>query len=139
MFKPKTFPLEHFAKVWPERINVLDTMLTDKTVVYVDYGNVRGWKKRLGWEIDLRKLKELFDSFGVLEVRFYFGTNVGDNGSERFMTAVHRMGYKMRTKRIKRMELSIDVTSVSAKSPDILSNFMDSTLLKISESRPSNI
>lgn len=130
MFKPKTFPLQHFATALPERIASLEAVLTDKTIVYIDYGNVRGWKRRLGWEIDLKKLKDLFESFGVIDVRFYFGTIAGDSGSERFMTAVHRMGYTMRTKRLKKMLLSIDVTSISRQSPDILNNFINQTLLK---------
>lgn len=129
-FKPKTFPLEHFAKVLPDRIQFLETVLTDKTIVYIDYGNVRGWKDRLGWELDLKKLKDLLDSFGVKETRFYFGTYAGDSRSERFMTMIHKTGYKVRTKRVKIMKLSIDVSSVSSGSPDILKNFIDGPLLK---------
>ena len=36
----------------------------------------------------------------------------------------------MRTKRVKLMQLSIDVTSISNRSPDILTNFIDGILLK---------
>jgi hypothetical protein len=85
---------------------------------------------RLNWQLDLKELKSLLDSFGVLEVRFYFGNFTNNIGSQKFMTMLHRNGYKIRTKPVKTMELSIDVTSVSSKSPDILANFIDPTLLR---------
>ena len=46
------------------------------------------------------------------------------------MKFVHSCGYKMRTKPVKVMQLSIDVTSISTISADILTNFIDPTLLK---------
>jgi uncharacterized LabA/DUF88 family protein len=130
MFKPATPKIEALAHKFPERIKLLDSLLSSQTIVYIDFGNVRGWNKRLGWQIDLKKLKSLFDSFGIIEARFYFGTYPGDLGSQRFMTFVHRTGYKVRTKPVKIMQISIDVTSVSAKSPDILNAFIKDTLLQ---------
>jgi uncharacterized LabA/DUF88 family protein len=130
MFKAKTPQIGILAQKFPERIRYLERLLTDQTVVYIDFGNVRGWTKRLGWQIDLKKLKELFDSFGVAETRFYFGTFPGDVGSQKFMTFVHRIGYTVRTKTVKIMQLSIDVSSISPRSPDILNNFIKDTLLR---------
>lgn len=129
MFNAKTFPLKFAAGNHVERIACLEKLLGDQTVVYIDYGNVRGWKKRLGWEIDLLKLKDFFDSFGVREVRFYFGTIPGDRGSEKFMTFVHKLGYKVRTKRLKRISVSIDVSSIKRASRDILGGIIDQALL----------
>lgn len=129
MFKPKTPQIAAVAKKFPERITFLETVLTERTVVYLDYANVRGWSKRMGWQIDLKKLKDLFDSFGIIEARFYFGTYTGDDKSQRFMTFVHKVGYKISTKPVKIMRLSIDVTSISVQSPDILTNFIAETLL----------
>ena len=100
MFKAKTAALGALAKKYPERIKLLETLLNDKTIVYIDFGNV-SWSRRLGWEIDLEKLKDFLDSFGITEVRFYFGTSPGHDGSARFMTFVHRTGYKVRTKPVK--------------------------------------
>jgi uncharacterized LabA/DUF88 family protein len=130
MFKPNTPELESLGKKLPERIAYLESVLNEKTIVYLDYANIRGWSKRLGWQIDLKKLKGLFDSFGIIEVHFYFGTYSGDEKSNRFMTFVHKSGYKVHTKPVKIMQLSIDVTSISAKSPDILTNFITDTLLR---------
>lgn len=129
MFKPKTKEIEALARKFPERIKELEAILTDKTIVYIDFANVRRCVRRIGWDIDLRKLKDFLDSFGVLEARFYFGTIPGNGGSEKFMTFVHRAGYKVRTKPVKIMRLSIDVSSISSRSPDILANFVSKTLL----------
>lgn len=130
MFKPKTFALEFAAGNHAERVSSLEKLLTDRTIVYIDFGNVREWRKRLGWEIDLKKLKDFLDSFGVKEVRFYFGTLRNDESASRFMTFVHRCGYKIRTKAVKKMQLSIDLSNVAdPHSKDLLASFMDKTLL----------
>src|ERR1035438_9111829 len=83
MFQPKTPEIDALGKKFPDRVKLLEALLTDRTIVYIDYANVRGWSKRLGWSLDLRKLKDLLDSFGVIEVRFYFGTYVGQDRSRR--------------------------------------------------------
>jgi uncharacterized LabA/DUF88 family protein len=131
MFRPSTAALQALAKKFPDRIVMLEGVLNDKTIVYIDFANVRGFCKRLGWQLDLKKLKALFDSFGVIEVRFYFGTFSKDLKSQRFMTFVHGAGYKVRTKQVKIMRCSIDVSSISEKSPDILANFIKEPLLRV--------
>jgi uncharacterized LabA/DUF88 family protein len=106
---------------------MLAKLLTSSTIVYIDFGNVREWRRRLEWEIDLAKLKSFLDSFGVKEVRFYFGTEIG---SEKFMTFVHNRGYAIRTKPVKKMKISIDVSNISLGSKDILASFIKPSLLK---------
>jgi len=130
VYKPKTIAIDVFGQKLPDRIEYLSKVLDEKTIVYIDYGNVRGWERRLGWSIDIRKLKDFLDSFGVLETRFYFGTYHGDQRSEAFMKMVHSCGYKVRTKRVKLIKVSIDVTSISNGSPAILTNFIDGILLR---------
>ena len=130
MFKAKTFPLEFAARNHAARVSSLEVLLTDKTIVYIDFGNVREWRKRLGWEVDLKKLKDFLDSFGVKEVRFYFGTLRGDDHANRFMTFVHKCGYKIRTKEVKKMLLTIDLSNITdPHSKDTLASFIDRTLL----------
>lgn len=131
MFAPKTAWIDGCAQKDPERIKLLENVLDEKTIVYIDFANVRGWMRRLGWNLDIRKLKDLLDSFAVIESRFYFGTFNGDNRSQKFMKLVHSCGFKVRTKPVKIMQLSIDVTSISSASPDILVNFIEPALLKM--------
>jgi uncharacterized LabA/DUF88 family protein len=130
VFTAKNTAIESLAKKWPDRIALLDSVLAKPSIVYIDYANVRGWTKKLGWAIDFKVLKHLLDSFGVMTTRFYFGNLPHDAGSQAFMTMLHRTGYEIRTKPVKIMTLSIDVTSISSNSPDILANFIDPTLLR---------
>jgi uncharacterized LabA/DUF88 family protein len=130
VFTAKNTAIESLAKKWPDRIALLDSVLAKPSIVYINYANVRGWTKKLGWAIDFKVLKHLLDSFGVMTTRFYFGNLPHDAGSQAFMTMLHRTGYEIRTKPVKIMTLSIDVTSISSNSPDILANFIDPTLLR---------
>src|SRR5207249_12093891 len=118
------------AKRVPERIKELEQLIDNKTVAYIDFANVNGAVKKLGWQVDLKKLKDLLDSFGVIEVRFYFGHYPGDQRSRGFISLAHKFGYIIRTKPVKVMQISIDVTSISKGSPDILHSFISDTLLK---------
>src|SRR5438270_14024045 len=116
MFTPKNAVLDAIAKRCHDRIELLERVLTNQTIVYIDYANVRGVCKRLAWQIDLQKLKDFLDSFGVIECRFYFGTYSKDEKSQRFMKFVHSAGYKVRTKSVQLMNWSIDATSISSQS-----------------------
>jgi uncharacterized LabA/DUF88 family protein len=88
-------------------------------------------RKRLGWRIDLQKLKHLCDSFPqIKQVKFYFGTIPGPGGSEGFINFARKVGYVVTTKPVKNMRLAIDVSSVSPRSTDLLNNFISDTLLK---------
>lgn len=130
MFSPSSDKISSFALQWPERISLLESVFAVPSIVYIDYANVRGWTKKLGWKIDLKVLKSLLDAFGNLEIRFYFGNFPQDMASQRFMAMIHGAGYKIRTKPVKIIKLSIDVSSISRQSPDILAGFIDPTLLR---------
>lgn len=129
MFKPKTPELAAFQKAYPGRVTKLESFFDAPTGVYIDYANARN---RLGsWRIDLSKLKDLFDSFGnVVFQKFYFGTLCGDKKSEGFIHRVKKIGFDVHTKPVKIMEISIDATSISPGSPDILQHFISQGLLR---------
>src|SRR5262249_44392990 len=118
MFKAKTKHLMTVAEKSAQHIARLESLLNENTSVYIDFGNVSQWGRKLGWDIDLLKLKHLLESFGISKPNFYFGTLQGHDGSSRFMSFVHKNGYRVRTKPVKIMNLSIDVSSISQKSPD---------------------
>ncbi len=114
-----------------ERLRELGGLFGGDTHVYIDYANVRNCCSRLGWSIDLRKLKTVLDSTGkVKSVRFYFGTIVGDKGSEGFVARARKEGFEVQTKPVKFMNLSIDVSSITLQSPDILQGFMNETFIR---------
>ena len=76
-------------------------------------------------------MKQFLDSFSTIQIiRFYHGTLTGDAESEEFAEEIKRLGYDLKTKPVKIMRLSIDVSSIPAHSPDILKNFIRPPLLK---------
>ena len=72
-----------------------------KTVAFVDWANVYGWKKSLKKEVDANKLFEYLKGYKeVKEIRFYFGSD-NNKGSRKFMRLVKKVGYSVVTKPVK--------------------------------------
>jgi len=131
MFKPKTERIEKLVSTYPEKIEELKRIFDRKTNVYIDYANVRPWAQKLGWHVDLKRLKQLLGSFDtVMDVKFYHGTLVGNENSETIITEATNLGYMVKTKPVKIMRLSIDASSIPANSPDLLKDFIRKPLLK---------
>lgn len=99
--------------------------------MYIDYANVRSWASRLGWHIDLERLHKFLRSFDTIKtVSLYSGTLQGDQQSEEFIKKAERFGYRVRTKPVKMMRLSIHASSISPESPDLLKQFIRASLLR---------
>jgi uncharacterized LabA/DUF88 family protein len=131
MFNPKTQRLKELSLECFNRIQELEGIFDRKTNVYIDYANVKPWANKLGWHIELKRLKQFLDSFDAINsVKFYNGTLAGDSESEQFMRDVERFGFDIHTKPVKVMKLSIDVSSIPLNSPDILKNFIRKPLLQ---------
>ena len=114
-----------------ERLQQLKRLFPTNTRMYIDFANTRMACERMGWRIDVQKLKSLTESIGsISSVRFYFGTITGDFGSEGFMARVRKVGFQVRTKPVKFIRRSIDMSSVSKDSTDILKEFVDRNLLR---------
>jgi uncharacterized LabA/DUF88 family protein len=130
-FRPKTSRIDKLAKEFPYVVEEFEDILDRKTGVYLDYANIRGWSEKLGWHFDLKRLYQLLESFSCAKsLRFYYGTMQGDHESEELIKNTQLLGYAVTTKPVKRIRISIDATSISAGSPDILSNFIARPLLK---------
>jgi uncharacterized LabA/DUF88 family protein len=130
MFSPKTTRIASLAAQFPEMSVQLDRIFGAPNVSYVDWGNVRNWSNRLGWHVCPKRLKQLMDSFGDgTRAKMYYGTIPGDPESETFIQEVGRLGYEVHTKDVKSIRLSIDVSSISAESPDIVKHFIFGRLL----------
>jgi len=112
------------------RIPELKGMFDRLTNVYIDFANVIPWQSKLGWHIDIENLKQFLDSFKTIEeVKFYNGTLEHDLNSDRIISTAERCGYTVITKPVKIMKLSIDVSSISMSSPEILKTFVRYPLL----------
>jgi uncharacterized LabA/DUF88 family protein len=131
MFTPKTDRLRKLAQKYPGRIAELEDIFIGPTSVYIDYANVRPWATKLGWHVEVKRLKQFLDSFDTIRsIKFYQGKLVGDAESEQFIGELTALGYDVRTKPVKIMTLPINVSSIQANSPDILKNFIRTPLLK---------
>lgn len=130
MFSPKTDRIKELVKKYPEIIKELKKLFTGKTNVYIDYANVRPWANKLGWHVDPKRLKQFLSSFDAIQnIYFYCGTLQKDSQSNRFIKEIKNIGYNLKTKPVKVLRLSIDVSSISKNSPDILKNFIRKPLL----------
>jgi len=130
-FRPKTDRIAELARDFPYVVSDFEAILNCKTHVYVDYGNVRPWSEKLGWHVDPRRLFQLFDSFTCpKKLSFYYGTLEGDGESESFIKKMKECGYSVITKPVKKIRISIDASSVSSGSPDILRSFIARPLLE---------
>lgn len=130
IFTPKTEKIKYFAKLHSKAIEELETVFENKTNVYIDFANVLGWQDRLKWRIDLKRLKQFLDSFvNINSVKFYYGTLVGDAFSEEIAKDANKYKYDFKTKPVKIMNLSIDVSSIPKNSPVLLEGFIRKSLL----------
>jgi uncharacterized LabA/DUF88 family protein len=131
MFQPKTERIKELAQKYPERILELEKIFDKKTNIYIDFANVIRWQDKLKWHIDLKRLKQFLDSFGnVKKIKFYNGKLEGDEKSLTILEEAKKYGYDVKTKPVKIMKLSIDVSSIPPNSPEILKNFIRAPLLK---------
>ena len=132
MFKPKTKRIEEFAQKFSTRINELERIFDKKTNVYIDYANVRPWSTKLGWHIEIKRLKQFLESFDTVHaIKLYNGTLIGNAESEQFKQNAERLfGDNFKTKPVKVLWLSIDVSSISSTSSDILKNFIRKPFLQ---------
>lgn len=130
MFIPKTDRIKKLATLFPKVINELETVLIKPTRIYIDWQNVLHWQEKLGWHFNLKRLKQLFDSFDTVQsVSIYTGTFEGNQQSEEQIKEILGCGYILSTKPVKLMKISIDVSSIPDDSPSILKNFMKKKFL----------
>lgn len=131
MFTPKTDRIKDIAKNKQGVVKQLEDILNNKTRIYIDYANVRPWSEKLGWHIEIKRLKQFLDSFDTIEaVNFYNGYLAGNERSEKEKTEAENNKYFLRTKPVKIMKLSIDVSSILPDSTVLLSQFIRRALLK---------
>jgi len=132
LFSPKTERLEKLSKLFPKRIKELEKIFNKRTSVYIDYANVFHWSKKLNWHIDLKRLKQLLDSFKMVQkVRFYNGFLKGDKASIDLIKEAEKANYEVCTKPVKIIKISIDVSGIPQNSPSILEKFIKLSLLRL--------
>src|SRR3989339_808046 len=130
MFNPKTQRILKLAEIYPKRIAEMEAIFNKRTNIYIDYANVRPWSQKLGWHVDLKRLKQFLDSFDTVnEIKFYQGTLKGKEQSETIIKQAGELGYIVKTKPVKIMKISIDASSVPNDSTELLKEFIRQPLL----------
>lgn len=131
MFTPKTEKIKKIAGKKQAVISQLEGIFDEPTRVYIDYANVRPWSNKLGWHIDLKRLKRFLDSFGTIEaINFYNGYIEGNRQSEKEIKEIENQKYVVRTKPVKIMRFPIDASSVPSDSTALLNQFIRRSLLR---------
>lgn len=131
MFTPKTQRIKALAQMNPKVIKELEDIFSGETRMYIDYANVRPWSAKLKWNIELKRLKQFFDSFdNVVSISLYNGYIEGDKESEELMHDTEKWGYAVRTKPVKIMKFSIDASSILPDSTALLDHFIRRSLLR---------
>lgn len=131
MFKPKTEKIENIAKSKQKVLKQLESIFDEETRIYIDYANVRPWSVKLGWHIDLKRLKQFLDSFdNITSVNFYNGYLEGNERSEKEKKEVENSKYVLRTKPVKIMNFSINTSSIAKDSTVLLDQFIRRSLLR---------
>ena len=131
MFIAKTSKIETLAKEHPSVIKQLEGIFSEPTRIYIDYANVRPWSEKLGWHIDLNRLKQFMDSFTTVQsVGLYSGILKGNDKSEKDLKEAERQKYLIRTKPVKIMRLYIDTSDLKSGSVVLLKKFISPSLLR---------
>lgn len=131
MFKPKTEKVKMIAGENQKAIEQIESLFGSSTRIYIDYANIRPWSTKLGWHVDLKRLKQFLDSFDTVEaINFYGGYVDGDEQSEKEIAEVENLKYIVRTKPVKMLRFSIDASSIPADSMALLKPFIRQALLR---------
>jgi len=131
MFTPKTEKIKTIAEDSQVIIEQLEQLLGASTRMYIDYANVRPWSTKLGWHIDLKRLKQFMDSFNTIEaVNFYSGYLEGNGRSEKEIKEVENQKYIVRTKSVKILNFSINASRIPLDSTALLDQFVRRALLR---------
>jgi uncharacterized LabA/DUF88 family protein len=133
MFNPKTEKIKKIAEENRRGVERLEKLFGSSTRIYIDYANVRPWSAKLGWHIDLKRLKQFlnsFDTIGENSITFYNGYLAGNERSEKEKSEAENCKYVLRTKPVKIIKLSIDASSILPDSTVLLDQFIRRALLK---------
>ena len=75
--------------------------LISKAVVYIDYGNVYGWKSHLKKGVDPSILYKYLRQYSEIEsLNFFYGTDTNQKSTD-FLKEITKVGYNLITKLVK--------------------------------------
>lgn len=82
--------------------------MTNKTIVFIDYANLRASVNALGMFLDLKILLDYFKTeHNLIEAKFYYGLDKKDLKSSSFLNKVTEFGYKVVTREVKYIRVNL--------------------------------
>lgn len=82
--------------------------LRGRTVVVIDYANMKSWLAQMGYFIDLEVLYKYLKGFSETErIYFYYGTDPKNPKSNNFIQKVRQFGYNVTTKPVQYISISL--------------------------------
>jgi len=72
-----------------------------RTLLLIDWANVYGWRKNLGWEVCPVKIYNYFDRPKIIDKRLYHGVEIKQTKSEEFKIDMESLGYSVISKEVK--------------------------------------
>jgi uncharacterized LabA/DUF88 family protein len=75
--------------------------IKSKSVVYIDYGNVYGWKSHLKKPVDPKILHQYLKQYSQIDsINFFYGIDINQK-SKDFLKQIKQIGYNLITKPVK--------------------------------------
>ena len=84
-------------KLTRKKINDKD-IKQNRTLVIIDYANIKSWLRDKNLFIDLEILKQALVEIGVKDIRFYYGKDEKNIGIQKFFDTIEKFGFVLITK-----------------------------------------
>lgn len=78
-----------------------------KTLVIIDYANIKSWLREKGLGIDLKILKQALVGIGIKDIRFYYGTDNKNLGIKKFFEIIEKFGFVLITKPVQYFKIKL--------------------------------
>lgn len=132
MFKPTTEKIKKIYKERKSQVDFLDKkVFKGKTNIYIDWANVFFWQEKLGWHIEVKRLKQFLSSFQqVNSIKIYQGYFEGNKVAEQELLDWESWGLEVRKKPIKEINISIDLTPFRSDDTTVINRVMLKQLVK---------
>jgi uncharacterized LabA/DUF88 family protein len=133
MFISKTQKIQKITNFNPTKIEELELLLNGTVNMYIDYANILPWKNSLGWDFDLKRLKQFLESFdNIKSNKIYIGTLLNDSKSISNINKIKSLKYTVITKPVKIIKYQIDTSSIiDMSSIELIKNLLKRPYLRI--------
>lgn len=89
------------------KFKVIKKLVKGKTLVFIDYANIKAWVADKELFVDLKVLYDALKVKGVEKILFYYGTDPLNPASFAFLSKLRAFGYEVVTKPVKYLKISL--------------------------------